>query len=512
MKKQLYVLIALVMAASIILAACGTTTAVPPAPATSAPATAAPGATAAPATAAPATAAPVPPTPTPYPIANCQAGKTCVRLFVGLGGGTDLAAIAVEESIIKDFNASQDKIQGILEVIPHTAGRDTLATEISAGNGPDLVGPVGWAGANEFYGQWLDLTPFIKSHNFDTSIFDPALVTFYQTEEGQIGLPFGIYPGGMFFIPAMFDEQGLSYPPQKYGDKYKMPDGTMVDWNWDTVTKIARLLTVDKNGKNSTEAGFDPTQIVQIGYTPQYQSGQSIATFYGGASSIYSGAKGAWKAAIPDSWKAAWQWYYDGMWGKQPFTATGPLQSSTEFGAGNVFNSGKAAMGLTQTWYTCCLGDLGKANVVWQVGIQPMGTTDGKVHGRVDADTIRIWKGTKNPDAAFTFLAYLITTGGDKFLPSMGAMPAINSKIDAFFAAKMAQYPTVTQASWDVFKAGVAYPDRPSAEGWMPGNNTEDSARISTFINLLQTTPPDKLDFEAEFKKLSDDLTVIYNK
>jgi multiple sugar transport system substrate-binding protein len=509
MKKMLFVLLSVFVAASMLLAGCA-----PKATATTAPLAAATNTEAPPAKATEATGpTAVPPTPTltPYPVANCQAGKICVRLFVGLGGGTDLAAIAVEESIIKDFNASQDTIQGILEVIPHSAGRDTLATEIAAGNGPDLVGPVGWAGSNEFYGQWLDLTDLIKSSKLDTSIWDPALVSFYQTEEGQVGLPFGIFPGGIFFIPAMFDEQGLSYPPQKYGEQYKMPDGTMVPWNWDTVTKIAKLLTVDKNGKNSTEAGFDPTQIVQIGYTPQYQSGQSIATFYGGASSIYSGTKGAWKAAIPDSWKEAWKWYYDGMWGPQPFTATGPLASSTEFGAGNVFNSGKAAMGLTQTWYTCCLTDLDKAGVVWQVGIQPMGA-DGKVHGRVDADTIRIWKGTKHPAEAFQFLVYLLTTGGDKFLPAMGAMPAINSKIDAFFTAKSKQYPNVTQASWDVFKAGVAYPDRPSAEGWMPGNNTEDSARITTFINLLQTTPPDKLDFNAEFQKLQDDLTVIFNK
>jgi multiple sugar transport system substrate-binding protein len=505
MKKQLYVLLSVLMVASMFLASCGTA-------ATSAPATGAP-ATSAPAAGEDATATPsTPPTETPYPVANCQPGKVCVRLFVGLGGGTDLAAIAVEEQIIKDFNASQDKIQGILEVIPHAAGRDTLATEIAAGNGPDIVGPVGWAGSNEFYGQWLDLTSLIKDSNFDTSIWDPALVSFYQTEEGQVGLPFAIFPGGMYFIPAMFDEQGLAYPPQKYGDKYQMPDGTMVDWNWDTVTKVARLLTVDKNGKNATEEGFDPTQIVQIGYTPQYQSGQSIATFYGGASSIYSGTPGNYKSAIPDSWKESWKWYYDGMWGAQPFTATGPLASSTEFGSGNVFNSGKAAMGLTQTWYTCCLGDLEKAGVVWQVGIQPMGTNDNKVHGRVDADTFRIWKGTKHPKEAFTFLTYLITTGADKFLPAMGGMPAESAKIDAFFAAKAKQYPNVTQASWDVFKAGTAYPDRPSAEGWMPGNNTEDSARIATFINLLQTTPPDKMDFDAEFQKLQDDLTVIFNK
>jgi multiple sugar transport system substrate-binding protein len=316
MKKQLTVIIALLMVASMLLASCGTPKTAEPAPATSAPATSAPAAdaTATPETVAQATEVPatpdVPPTPTPYPVAKCQSGKTCVRVFVGLGGGTSPAEITVEESVAADFNASQDKIQMILEVVPHSAGRDTLATEISAGNGPDIVGPVGWAGSNEFYGQWLDLTPLIASSKFDTSIWDKALLEFYQTEEGQVGLPFGIFPGGMFFVPAMFDEQGLAWPPQKYGDKYKMPDGTMVDWNWDTVTKVAQLLTVDKNGKNATEDGFDATQITQIGYTPQWQSGQSIATFYGGASSIYAGKKGAWVAAIPDSWKDAWKWYY----------------------------------------------------------------------------------------------------------------------------------------------------------------------------------------------------------
>jgi hypothetical protein len=138
------------------------------------------------------------------------------------------------------------------------------------------------------------------------------------------------------------------------------------------------------------------------------------------------------------------------------------------------------------------------------------GGIDNKVHGRVDADTFRIWKGTKNPAAAFQVLKYWITGGGDNMLAAMGGVPAMSSKMDAFFAAKAVQYPDVTQASWDVFKAGLKYPDRPSAEGWMPGNNTEDSARIGTFINLLNTTPG--LDFNAEFQKLQDDLTVIFNK
>src|SRR5580765_7837921 len=162
MKKIVYVM-SLLVVASMILTACGG--AATPAP-TQAPAqTQAPAATEAPATDTPAapaaTEAPtaVPPTPTltPYPVADCQAGKTCVRWFVGLGTGTNVEQIAVQEDVVKDFNASQDKIQLILEIIPNNSStNDILSTEFASGNGPDIVGPVGWAGSNAFFGQWLD--------------------------------------------------------------------------------------------------------------------------------------------------------------------------------------------------------------------------------------------------------------------------------------------------------------------------------------------------------------------
>lgn len=519
MKKMLFVA-SLLIIASMLLAACGA----PAAPATEAPAApAAPAATDAPAApaateapAAPAateapTAVPPTPTPTPYPVANCEAGKTCVTWFVGLGTGTDPAQIAVQEEVVKDFNASQDKIQLILEIVPFSAAKDTLSTQIASGAGPDIVGPVGWGGSNAYYGQWLNLSDEIKAQKFDTTVFDPALVKFYQVEGEQVGLPFAVFPGAIYFVPAMFDESGLKYPPQKYGDKYEMPDGTKVDWTWDTMTTVAKMLTIDKNGKNATEEGFDSAQIVQVGYNAQWQAAASVGTFYGGAAKVFEGAKkGEYKSALPESWKAGWKWYYDGMWGKQPFIPTGALAGSPEFGAGNVFNSGKAAMGLTQTWYTCCLGDFAKAGNEFQLGIQPIGS-DGKVHGRIDADTFRVWKGTKNPAAAFTVLSYLITTGGDKLLPAYGAMPAIAEKTQAFFDKKAKDYPFVTKESWDVFVQGLAYPDAPSAEQYQP-NWIESFARMDTFKSLMETTAPDKFDFEKEYSKLVDDLNVIYNK
>ena len=88
-------------------------------------------------------------------------------------------------------------------------------------------------------------------------------------------------------------------------------------------------------------------------------------------------------------------------------------------------------------------------------------------------------------------------------------MPAVPSKTEAFFEAKSADYPFVTEESWDVFVQGLAYPDTPSAEQYQP-NSVKANARFTTFFDLLRNT--EGLDFDAEFQKLVDDLNVLYNE
>jgi len=224
MKKQLFVLVAILVAASMVLAGCGGTKAATQAATT---------------------------------------GPVLIRWSIGVGTGADPAQVTIENDVATDFNKSQDKIKLVIEVIPNASARDTIATEIAAGAGPDIVGPVGWLGSNAFAGQWLDLAPYIKSTNYDTSKFDPAMVKSYQTEGGTVGLPFAVYPSAIYYNTGLFQEAGLNPPPAKYGDQYKMPDGSMVDWSWDTLTKVAQMLTIDKAGKNSTQDGFDAASIVQ---------------------------------------------------------------------------------------------------------------------------------------------------------------------------------------------------------------------------------------------------------
>jgi len=429
-----------------------------------------------------------------------------IRWFVGLGTGTDPAQITVQEEVVADFNASQDAIELVLEVVPYDSARDTLSTQIASGNGPDVIGPVGWGGSNFFNGQYLDMTDAIAATGFDTSIFSDELVKFYVTDEGQVGLPFAVFPAAMYYVPAMFDEAGLNYPPSAYGEMYVMPDGTEVAWDWNTVADIAKLLTVDVNGLNATEDGFDRTQIVQVGYVPQWQHAMHQVGFWGaGAADFYDPA--TLEATIPDEAKQAWTYYFDGMWGDQPFIPTGALAGSPEFGGGNVFNSGKAAMGNTHMWYTCCLGDLAAAGVEFQVGVLPANPNDGQVHGRVDADTFRIWKGTPHPNEAFEVVAYLITTAVPKLAPAYGALPAIESEQQAFLDKQSETYPFVT--SWQPMLDGLAYPDIPSAEGFMPNYN-ESWNRVGTFGDLMANDGT--IDLDAEIATLESDLTTIFQK
>jgi len=126
-----------------------------------------------------------------------------------------------------------------------------------------------------------------------------------------VGFPFAVYPSAFFYNTGLFTEAGLNPLPAKYGDQYKMPDGSMVAWDWKAVAQVAKLLTIDKAGKNSTEAGFDPANIVQYGFSFGYEGHPNYwAAFItnGGALLVPGGSKGSYAAKIPDAWKTAWQW------------------------------------------------------------------------------------------------------------------------------------------------------------------------------------------------------------
>jgi len=421
-----------------------------------------------------------------------------IRWFIGLGTGTDPEQLTAENEVVAAFNAAHPNIKLTTEVVTYETAFDTMATEMASGNPPDIVGPMGVDGAESFHGQWLDLMPLIEKYKYDLTQFDQGAVNFYKTGgEGQLGIPFGIYPSVMFYNKPLFDEAGLPYPPHKYGEKYKWPDGTESEWNYETVQKLALKLTVDKNGKDATDPAFDIANIVQYGYVPQYQDARAMGSYFGAGSLVASDGK---TAQIPPEWAAAWKWIYDGTW-KYHFIPNQAVIDSPEMGAGDPFGGGRVAMALTHTWY---YSEIALEN--WDMAAVP--SYNGKITANFNADTFLIMKTTKHPDEAFTVLKYLLDDASLKLLNTYGAMPARTADQTDYLKALDEKYSWKPDFSVPV--AGIAYADNPSFEAWMP-NYLEARARVANdFTTMLQSTGG--LNIDDEIAKLKSDLQVIYDK
>ncbi len=499
MPKKILRCVTLFAVLSLILTACRTPAAPQPTKPPQAPqATTAPQATEAPkATQAP-KATELPPATT----APSGQQPVEIRWYIGLGTGDAPEQQAPQQKVVDAFNASHPNIHLTKEVVLYASAYETLATQVTSGNPPDIVGPVGVSGAEGFHGLWLDLAPYIQKTNYDLSGFDQGAVDFYKVGgEGQVGIPYAIYPSMLFYQKSMFDEAGLSYPPKKVGEKYKWLDGTEEEWNYETLKKVAMKLTVDENGKTADQPGFDPKKVAQYGFVWQmHDDARAIGSYFGAGSLV--GADGK-TAQIPPEWEAAWKWTYDSIW-KDHFQPDYALQQSEAWGATNPFNSGKIAMGITFLWNTCCMDNAGDK---WDLAVVP--SYNGKTTANLNADTFRIFKATKHPEEAFEVLKFMLGDSPEvkELLAAYGAFPARKSLQASFVDDLNTKFPQ--KPDWQVAQDSVAYADNPSFEAYFPNYN-EALNRSRTFYNLIQTT--DKLNMDDEIAKFKNDLQVIFNK
>jgi multiple sugar transport system substrate-binding protein len=449
-----------------------------------------------------AAATPTPVAVTPEPIETAEGGltadgKVLIRWFVGLGTGAQPDQIADEQAVVAEFNASQDEIVLSLEIYQNTTAYDILSTQIAAGNPPDIIGPVGFRGFYSYGDQLLDLEPYIESSGFDVSDLDPALLEAYKEGfGGQVGIPFAIYPSFIYYNKDLFDEAGLPYPPEKVGDQY---DGQ--EWNWDTLTELAKKLTVDSAGNDATSAAFDGSKTDQWGYYMQWTDPRGWGTQRGAGHVV--GADG--NAVIPENWVTAWQWYYDGMFTDQ-FIPDGTENRSDLLGPDNAFQSGRVAMDFVHLWYTCCVwpadGEPNTPNFGIAVPPSDGGTTTAKLH----ADTFGIMENTAHPDEAFEVLSYLLNN--DTLIARYGALPAVKSKQGAFFDALDARF-APNEINWQVALDMLGYPDVPSHEADMP-NFLKSDAAIKAFQEKLITT--EGLDIAAEAETLRETLQGLFDE
>ena len=427
--------------------------------------------------------------------------KVEIRWYCCLGGGEAPEQKTVEDKVVADWNAAHPDIHLTLEVVTYDQANGQLATELQSGNGPDIVGPVGIGGANAFHGKWLDLAPLIQKNSYDLSGFPANVVDIYKLDEGQVGIPFAIYPSALFYRKSLFDEASLNEPPHKYGDKYTMPDGSQVDWNYDTIRQVAKLLTVDKANKDATQAGFNPKSIAQWGLELQRDDLRGMGAYFGAGSLLASDGK---TAQIPDAWAAAWKFYYQSIWNDH-ISLTGPQFESKDINPNDYpFFTGNTAMSENFLWSTYGLDKLDD----WDLAALP--SYNGKVTAAFNADTFRILKSSKHPDEAFQVLTYLLGDAAPDLLKAYGGFPARTAEQAAGVEALQSQFKN--KVDWQVAIDGIQYADEPNFEAPVPNYNEALTLVGAGGKYLTQWGNNPDLDMDAEITKLRADLQKIFDK
>jgi multiple sugar transport system substrate-binding protein len=445
-------------------------------------------------------------TPTPRPtLEPFDPSSGDLRWYCCLGTGEDPRQVRAEKQIAADFGAANPGITLKFQAITYEAAYDTLSTIISGENPPDVVGPAGVSGVESFHGQWMDLTNLIASSGFDLSAYAPNLVDFFKTEDGQqIGLPFDVYSSVLWYSRSMFDEANLPYPPHKWGDPYTMPDGTQLPWNYDTVRQLALKLTVDKNGLDATQEGFDPANVEQWGFDPQRDDLRYLGSYWEPGSLLAEDGK---TARVPEAWKAAWKWFYNGIWTDHFLLTGSKYDAISEPAGGFAFFTGRVAMSMNYLWTTFGLGADTPMEGDWDIAALP--SYNGKLVSPINADTFTIPKGTQHPQEAFLAMTYLVRDrAADLLAPKVyGGMPAATADQPAYIDALNAEFPH--GVDWQVLKDSLQYPDVPNSEGYMP-KYSESTTVLSTYLSKWVTTSG--LDMDAEIAALEAELQTTWDR
>jgi len=134
-------------------------------------------------------------------------------------------------------------------------------------------------------------------------------------------------------------------------------------------------------------------------------------------------------AQFPDAWKAAWNWYYNGIW-TDHFIANTTEENSTLLASGNPPSSGHVAMAEMFQWYDCCMTASTPSKTIqkWDVAIQP--TYNGAMSAPLDMDVFSIAKASKDPQDAFTALTYIAARGD--LSATYGGIPLVGSQLDFY--------------------------------------------------------------------------------
>ena len=413
-------------------------------------------------------------------LASSADERVQVEWVVGLGA--DLTERQKErlDQLANRYNDFQKAVWVQLIILPEDVALAHLQDKEASGDLPDLIGPIRLDVANHFYGEWLDLRPYLPPTHLTR--YSEQSLGLYEQNGRLEGLPINLYPAFIFYNRNLFDEAGLAYPPQAYGEAYADGD----PWDFDKVHEIAHQLTLDREGDQAGTPDFNPQDVRQFGYINQWNEATREGLVPFGA---YSLINRSGEVGLSDPWRAGLKWTYDAMWTHRTYPNQDD-QFSDLFANANTFRSGHVGMAHAAQWFTCCLGE---TDFEWGIAVMP--SYNGQTTSKLHSDGFRIFEQSEVAGETAVFLQWLLTTGYQDLLFVYGGVPAQPEHIDFMLEELDNFYPY--NINWQVMLDSLNYADMPHHQRYLP--NYEQVLLAETlFWSLLETDGALEIDQEID--------------
>jgi multiple sugar transport system substrate-binding protein len=314
------------------------------------------------------------------------------------------AAQPVQSEIVKRFNDQSKTIEVELQIIPQDQVLPKLTTAFSGGAGPDaLAMSPAWL-SNFAAAGWLEnLEDRLSSSGLDKEILPIALIQgrMYKNTAYMAGCVVDTYP--LFYNTAMFDEAGLSGPPETI----------------DEFHEYAKQLTDAANNRYGYfQLGGPGWSFQQWSYWMIAQGGIGVdnTLFDGDGKCIFRRPEAV---AGLDRWLSLYQ--VDKV---SPEASV----SATFNDAANAFNAGQIGMAFGFLGYITNFRD-GIGADKFGVAHCPSGPAGEFVH--YGCNGFCIGSGSDKKDAAWEFLQFLLTPEINGWLnQEWGAIPSIEKALN----------------------------------------------------------------------------------
>jgi len=316
----------------------------------------------------------------------------------------DPAELDVWNQIVADFHKANPNITVKVEVSDWDSYWTKLKTLLSAGTPPDV-----FAMDAPLYldyqsrGVLLNLQPYLDKNPDMLSGVYPQTLEAYKTADGMYGLPRDFQTIVLFYNKDMFDAAGVAYPT--------------ADWTYDDLRTASKSLTkTGADGKTSQYGFYSDLWDMELIWSEAIWA-------YGG--DVISADHSKTLMGEPKA-REAWQLFHDMMFVDQSWPTS---TVAGEYG-GDPFLAGAAAMTTIGHW---AVPGYAEAKFKWDIAPMPKGPAGQATS--VNSAGFVVGKASKNPDAAFEFLKYVVSEPAQTRLAQLGfACPVLKSvaESDAF--------------------------------------------------------------------------------